>query len=91
MLGCIFRKMKKLSESPASFKQEVEEGLTPLQPVAIRHAVVETGSVHTLNGLMAVNYLEHLTDQRAVLLCSILHTHTHKMTEPLCCKCDAML
>lgn len=51
--------------------------LTPLQPVAVRHGVVKPGSVDTLDGLMAVNDLEHLTDQRAVLLCSILHTHTH--------------
>lgn len=48
--------------------------LTPLQPVAVRHGVMKTRSVDTLNDLMAVNDLEHLTNERAVLLCSVLHT-----------------
>lgn len=46
----------------------------------VRHAVVEPGSVHTLDGLMAVDDLEHLTDQRTVLLCSILRIHTRTHT-----------
>lgn len=45
--------------------------------------MVEPGPVHTLDGLMAVNNLEHLTDERTVFLCSVLHTHTRKMTELL--------
>lgn len=37
--------------------------LTPLQPVVVRHGVVKPRPVHTLDGLMAIDDLEHLTDE----------------------------
>ena len=46
--------------------------LTSLQPVAIWHGVVETCPVHTLDGLVTVDDLKHLTHQSAVFLSSIL-------------------
>lgn len=51
--------------------------LTPLQPIAVRHGVVKARPVNTFDGLVAVNDLEHLTDEGTVLLCSILHAHSN--------------
>lgn len=70
----------------------MELSLTSLQPVAIWHGVVETCPVHTLDGLVTVDDLKHLTHQSAVLLSSILgraeeHSAAQRSTRTHGCVC----